>query len=751
MELPLTSRLKHAWNAFLNRDPTFNYQNIGTSYSYRPDRFRLTRGNERSIVTSVYNRIALDVAAINIQHVQLDKEGRFLNVIPSDLNNCLSLQANLDQTGRAFIQDIVMSMMDEGCVAVVPVDTDDDPDETTGYKILSMRVGRILDWYPKHVRVRAYNENTGRNQDIIVPKESIAIVENPLYAVINEPNSTMQRLIRKLNLLDAVDEQSSSGKLDLIIQLPFVVKTEARRKQAEQRRKDIEQQLSGSKYGIAYTDATEHITQLNRSLENNLMKQIEYLTSMLYSQLGITQSILDGTADEKTMLNYYNRTIEPIISAIADEMKRKFLTKTARSQNKSIMFFRDPFKLVPVADLAEISDKFTRNEIATSNEIRQVIGWKPSEDPKADELRNSNLSNPSGADGTTVNVGDDGEVDQSGTADYDEIVNNLLDELTGQINAIIGNYSPDNDDEEGFLMDEVKTAELRHYASPYYDPVKAHEYYMRTRELKGRSTSSLNDEGKKVWSYTKNNIKSEKAAKVKEEQEKRALKIKQLRTKAEATREQITSKLKTLNNKLSEDAAAEKKDIDDEKNSDLESIETDSSNKKEQIDAQKEAAIKQLKAIEIPSGLSKEERAKRVAERNEKIAKIRGDAKSDKAKISNQAKSDKSDVRSNASAQKTEVSNQTKQSKAVNTSNAKSERARVSAELKSAVEAARKAYTVAKENLNTSYEKIYQQEFDKIASEYKAVKKTSKKSSKKKSSKTSTKKKSHPLSYYIRE
>lgn len=748
MELPLTSRLKHAWNAFLNRDPTFNYQNIGTSYSYRPDRFRLTRGNERSIVTSVYNRIALDVAAINIQHVQLDKEGRFLNVIPSDLNNCLSLQANLDQTGRAFIQDIVMSMMDEGCVAVVPVDTDDDPDETTGYKILSMRVGRILDWYPRHVRVRAYNENTGRNQDIIVPKELVAIIENPLYAVINEPNSTMQRLIRKLNLLDAVDEQSSSGKLDLIIQLPFVVKTEARRQQAEQRRKDIERQLSGSKYGIAYTDATEHITQLNRSLENNLMKQIEYLTSMLYSQLGITQSILDGTADEKTMLNYYNRTIEPIISAIADEMKRKFLTKTARSQNKSIMFFRDPFKLVPVADLAEISDKFTRNEIATSNEIRQVIGWKPSEDPKADELRNSNLSNPSVADGSTVDIGDDGEIDQSGTADYDEIVNNLLDELTGQIDAIIGNYSPDNDDDE---EDEVKTAELRHYASQYYDPVKAHEYYMRTRELKGRSTSSLNDEGKKVWSYAKNNIKSEKAAKVKAEQEKRALKIKQLRAKAEATREQISSKLKTLNNKLSEDAAAEKKDIDDEKNSDLEIIETDSSNKKEQIDAQKEAAIKQLKAIEIPSGLSKEERAKRVAERNEKIAKIRGDAKSDKAKISNQAKSDKSDVRSNASAQKTEVSNQTKQSKAVNTSNAKSERARVSAELKSAVEAARKSYAAAKENLNTSYEKIYQQEFDKIASEYKAVKKTSKKSSKKKSSKTSTKKKSHPLSYYIRE
>ncbi len=315
-------------------------------------------------------------------------------MVDSGLNNCLSIEANIDQTGRAFIQDAVMSMMDEGCIAIVPVDTDDDPDDTTGYKILSMRVGRIKDWYPKHIRVELYNENTGRKQDIIVPKDTVAIVENPLYAVINEPNSTMQRLIRKLNLLDAVDEQSSSGKLDLIIQLPYVIKSDARRKQAEQRRKDIEKQLAGSKYGIAYTDGTEKITQLNRSLENNLMKQIEYLTSMLYSQLGITQSILDGTADDKTMLNYYNRTIEPIISAIVDEMKRKFLSKTARSQNKSIKFFRDPFKLVPVADIAEIADKFTRNEIATSNEMRQVIGWKPSCDPKADELRNSNLSHP---------------------------------------------------------------------------------------------------------------------------------------------------------------------------------------------------------------------------------------------------------------------------------------------------------------------------------------------------------------------
>ena len=398
MEVSVGSRFKNAWNAFLNRDPTKGFRDIGYGYSYRPDRFRMTRGNERSIVTSVYNRIALDVAAIDIQHVQLDAEGRFSDVVKSGLNNCLSVEANLDQTGRAFIQDVAMSMMDEGCVAIVPIDTDDDPDDdpddTTGYQILSMRVGRIKDWYPKHVRVELYNENTGRKQDIIVPKDTVAIVENPLYAVMNEPNSTMQRLIRKLNLLDAVDEQSSSGKLDLIIQLPYVIKSEARRQQAEKRRKDIEQQLAGSKYGIAYTDGTERITQLNRSLENNLMKQIEYLTSMLYSQLGITQSILDGTADDTTMLNYYNRTIEPIVAAIVDEMKRKFLSKTARSKNKSIKFFRDPFKLVPVADLAEISDKFTRNEIATSNEIRQVIGWKPSDDPKADELRNSNLSYP---------------------------------------------------------------------------------------------------------------------------------------------------------------------------------------------------------------------------------------------------------------------------------------------------------------------------------------------------------------------
>jgi hypothetical protein len=394
MGMTFGDRLKHAWNAFLNKDPTSFYRDIGISHSYRPDRPRLTRGNERSIVTSVYNRIALDAAAINVLHVRLDENNRFLSVIDSGLNDCLTVEANIDQTGRAFLQDVVMSMLDEGCVAIVPVDTTFNPEITGSYDINSMRTGKILDWYPNHVRVRVYNEKTGLKEDIELPKKTVAIVENPLYAVINEPNSTMQRLIRKLNLLDVVDEQSSSGKLDLIIQLPYVIKTEARRQQAENRRKDIENQLAGSKYGIAYTDGTERITQLNRSVENNLMKQIEYLTSMLYSQLGITQSILDGTADDKTMLNYYNRTIEPILSAIVDEMKRKFLTKTARSQLQSISFFRDPFKLVPVNEISEIADKFTRNEIMTSNEIRQIVGMKPSDDPKADELRNKNLSQP---------------------------------------------------------------------------------------------------------------------------------------------------------------------------------------------------------------------------------------------------------------------------------------------------------------------------------------------------------------------
>lgn len=395
--MALMDRLKHAWNIFKNKDPTQVNWNIGPSYGYRPDRMRYTRGNERSIVTAVYNRIAMDVAAVNLKHIRLDENDRYKETIDSGLNNCLSVEANLDQTGRAFIQDLVASMLDEGCVAAVPTDADDEPEDSGNFKVYTLRTGKILEWYPRYVKVEVYNEQEGQRQQIIIPKSTVPLIENPMYSVMNEPNSIYQRLVRKLTLLDVVDEQTSSGKLDLIIQLPYIIKTEARREQAEKRRKNIEKQLSEGKYGIAYTDGTERITQLNRPVENNLMKQIEYLTSMFFSQLGITQSILDGTADEKTMLNYYNRTIEPILSAIADEMKRKFLTPTARSQKQTIAYFRDPFKLVPVNDIAEIADKFTRNEIMTSNEIRQVIGIKPSSDPNADVLRNKNLSDSSNA------------------------------------------------------------------------------------------------------------------------------------------------------------------------------------------------------------------------------------------------------------------------------------------------------------------------------------------------------------------
>lgn len=390
----LLDRFKSAWNAFSNQERPISYREVGPGYSYRPDRTRYSRGHEKTLISSIINRIAMDAAAINIHHIRLDKNERFKEIIKSGLNTCLTLEANIDQTGRAFRQDMIMSMLDEGCVAVVPIDTTVNPTKSDSYSIESMRIGKILEWFPSYVRIQVYNDRKGYREDILLPKDTVAIVENPLYAVMNEPNSTLQRLVRKLSLLDVVDEQSSSGKLDLIIQLPYVVKTVARKQQAEERRKDIEQQLTGSKYGVAYTDGTERITQLNRPVENNLMKQVEYLTNLLYSQLSITQSIMDGTADEKTMLNYYNRTIEPILSAPVDEMARKFLTKTARTQGQTIAFFRDPFKLVPVNDLSEIADKFTRNEIMTSNEFRQVIGMKPSEDPNADALRNKNLSAP---------------------------------------------------------------------------------------------------------------------------------------------------------------------------------------------------------------------------------------------------------------------------------------------------------------------------------------------------------------------
>ena len=401
MEINIGSRVKRAWHALLNRDPpSHRHYSYYRGYSYRPFYDRKGRAIDKTIITAILSRIAVDASSITIQHVKLDENGRYDETIDSDLNACFNLSANIDQTGRAFIQDIVLSMLEEGVVAVVPVDTDLNPMTTDSYKIYSMRVGTIMEWFPNHVRVRLYNDRTGEKEEITLPKRMVAIVTNPFYAVMNEPNGTMQRLIRKLNLLDAVDEQSSSGKLDLIIQLPYVIKNDLRRQQAEERRKQIEDQLTGSKYGIAYTDGTERITQLNRSLDNNLLAQVEYLTNMAYSQLTITQEIMNGTADETAMTNYYSRTIEPIVSAIVDEFKRKFLTKTARSQNQSIVFFRDPFKLVPIGTVADMADKFTRNEIMSSNEFRQVIGLKPSTDPAADELRNKNLNQTPGQEET---------------------------------------------------------------------------------------------------------------------------------------------------------------------------------------------------------------------------------------------------------------------------------------------------------------------------------------------------------------
>lgn len=396
MDISFKERLKKTWNAFFNKDPTFSKeQTFGHSYFRRPDRPLFSKGNEKTIANSVFNRIAIDVASVSIKHVRLDENNRYKEDIKSDLNECLTIEANLDQTSKSFFQDVVISMFDEGVVAIVPVETSIDPNVTSSYDICSMRTGKIIQWYPNAVKVRVYNERTGTKEELVLLKRNVAIIENPFYSVMNEPNSTLQRLIKKLSLLDNVDEQSSAGKLDLIIQLPYLIKTDARKAQAETRRKEIEEQLAGSKYGIAYTDGTEKITQLNRPLENNLMSQIQYLTDMFYSQLGLTVEIMNGTADEKTMTNYNERTIKPILLAIVDEMKRKFLTKTARSQKQSIEFFIDPFRLVTVSNVSEIADKFTRNEIMSSNEIRQIVGLKPSDDPSADELRNKNLNQSS--------------------------------------------------------------------------------------------------------------------------------------------------------------------------------------------------------------------------------------------------------------------------------------------------------------------------------------------------------------------
>ena len=473
----IRTRFKNAYNAFMNRNDQATHQSVGASSYYRPDRVRLTRGGERSIVTSIYNRIALDVAAINIRHVRIDGNGRYSEEIDSGLNNCLSLEANTDQTGRMLVQDIVMTCLDEGVACVVPENTTVNPELTQSYDILSMRVGSIVEWFPKHVRVRLYNEETGLKEEITLPKSTVAIIENPLYSVINEPNSTVQRLIRKLSLLDVIDEQSSSGKLDLIIQLPYTIKSEARRQQAEKRRKDIEDQLAGSRYGIAYADATEHITQLNRSVENNLLNTIQYLTQMMYSQIGMTQAILEGTAGDQEYLNYKNQTIEPFIAAICNEFKRKFISKTARTQGQSIKYFEDPFKLVPVAQIADIADKFTRNEILTPNEVRQIIGIKPAEDQNADELRNRNISQSAdeiqaklGMNGQPSSLGEDAS--SEGEEYYDESVDdgsgaqgNEYYEESGDSDA--GDYADEsdssNDDSEYADYVELSDEEARKF------------------------------------------------------------------------------------------------------------------------------------------------------------------------------------------------------------------------------------------------------------------------------------------------
>lgn len=425
MEKPtLLSRVRTAWNAFRNRDPTTFYKEPGMSYTYRPDRPRFSRGNERTIATSVFNKIAIDVGAVDIRHCRIDDNGRYIEDIKSDFNECLTLEANIDQSHRAFRQEAVMSLFDEGVIAIVPIETKGDPTMSDSFDIRSMRTGKIVEWFPRSVKVEVYNDLTGKKEQIIMPKKSVAIVENPMYSVVNEPNSTLKRLVRKLALLDAIDEQCASGKLDLIIQLPYAVKGELKQQQADKRRESIVEQLTGS-HGIAYIDGTEKVIQLNRPVENNLMKQVEYLTNTFYSQIGITPAIMDGTADEKTMLNYNNRTIEPIVSAIVDAMKRSFLSKTARTQGQTIMAFRDPFKLVPINNIAEIADKFTRNEILTSNEIRQIIGFKPSKDPKADELRNSNISQPT--EGANVVTGDptNPETPQSNTSVMDVPISEL--------------------------------------------------------------------------------------------------------------------------------------------------------------------------------------------------------------------------------------------------------------------------------------------------------------------------------------
>ena len=677
MPIDFFNRAKNAWNAFVNnKDPTKDKRYDETTYGYstRPDRTRFTRGVERSILNAVYNRIAIDVASVDIRHVRLDENDRYLETIDSDLNECLATEANIDQTGRSFIQDIVMSMFDEGVVAVIPVDTDTDPDETGSIKIYTMRTAKIIEWKPRSVRVRAYNDRTGKYEEINSLKCNTLIIENPLYAVMNEPNSTMQRLVRKLALLDSVDEQSSAGKLDLIIQLPYTVRSELRKQQANERKKAIEEQLAGSKYGIAYIDSTEHITQLNRAVENNLMSQIEYLTNMVYSQLGITAEVMNGTADEKTMLNYNSRTIEPILSAITLEMRRKFLTKTARSQKQSIMFFRDPFKLVPVSNLADIADKFTRNEIMTSNEIRQIVGMKKSDDPSADELRNKNLNQSAEAMATEQNpeLGEemveeevDGQAEvqnefDSAVSDLDDI-DDQLDKLE---NKLSHGYSATFNVVDEFLQHGIEVCDgfdtwLAHYASPYYDPVKAHEYYEKHKHLKGRtSTSGLNEEGRAVAAHIKQNLDSEKKAKIEAN-------TRSMNDAISSSKSSADSTVKALNAKRSKELQASKEAM----NSKIQNFKSMAASLKSQHTTVLKNRISSLNSLLKGSGHSEEEQNKIRAEieklREENSQKreeltsrfndLSNKARSDHSALTESVRSETAEATANARQQHTET------------------------------------------------------------------------------------------------
>lgn len=642
MPIDLFNRAKNAWNAFVNnKDPTKYEKYDGVEYSYRPARAKFTRGNERSIVNAVYNRIAMDVAAVQIRHVRLDENDRYLETIDSNLNECFATEANIDQTGRSLVQDIVISMFDEGVVAVMPVVTDDDPDETGSFDVCSMRVAKIVAWKPQTVRVRAYDERDGREKEVELLKCNTLIIENPLYAIINEPNSTMQRLTRKLALLDNIDEQSGAGKLDLIIQLPYTVRSELRKQQAEERKKAIEQQLAGSKYGIAYIDSTEHITQLNRAVENNLMGQIEYLTNQVYAQLGITAEVMNGTADEKTMLNYNKRTIEPILSTICDEARRKWLTKTARSQRQSIMFFDQPLRLVPASQLADMADKFTRNEIMSSNEFRQILGMKKSDDPAADELRNKNLNQSSEEAAQDQGGGmgipmlnyregvSDGEAEEEmaeepSEEELDDMADfETLNDVDEQLNLLDALLDTDEDDEvakhDAFEEDIDQNDYLEHYVNPYYNPQKAaqynHDYYMRHRQLKGgvqgsSSSDSAKEAAQNAYKKQREDLTEARKADIAAARNKMNSQIKSAQEEQSTNLSGISNKTKSDIKRLNEKKASM---LSSSKEALTKKIETQKRQVKESIKAHANAAANAIKSINsVLSGkhVSKEDKLK---------------------------------------------------------------------------------------------------------------------------------------------